>query len=481
MVEVYDGDKKLGETKADQAGNYRFSLPTLAPGQHTLSTRTNDANGNRIASSAPIPVTVSGGQVAQVSPIPAGAKPGALAPTFTDLPQGTQWPSGMPVMLSGTAPPGSKVQVFANDKLAGETVAGQDGKWSLPQPPLPKGDHFLTTARIRPEWRTAGRISACKGDGCRPGYADRRREARGRASDSRGRPGYCRGWCCSDSNRCGHIGGWHGCEGDPDGFAGNDGDADNHRDAAERDGGRHARNGCPSGSGHPAAQRCITGTTRPTGVLTGTPRVARPTGAITGTLGSTQPGGTAATATAAARSGTPAPAAGTAPPRNCICFERRRREPARGRAHLPGGHGETQAPSFDIFSGNTQVGEAVADAVGQWRLMLPALQAGTYELVQRVFDAAGKQMSSSAPLTVTVPGAATPTPGKSTPVATGTPSGRPRPSCRPSSTGRCQGQQCLRHRPVLWRARPSQARRFASTTATRSLPRLWWGQMAPGA
>ena len=162
VVEVYDGDKKLGETKADQAGNYRFSLPTLAPGQHTLSTRTNDANGNRIASSAPIPVTVSGGQVAQASPIPAGAKPGALVPTFTDLPQGTQWPSGMPAMLAGTAPPGSKVQVFANDKLAGETVAGQDGKWSLPQPPLPTGDHFLTTRAYGPNGALLGESAPAK-------------------------------------------------------------------------------------------------------------------------------------------------------------------------------------------------------------------------------------------------------------------------------------------------------------------------------
>ena len=162
VVEVYDGDKKLGETKADQAGNYRFSLPTLSPGQHTLSTRTNDAKGNPISSSAPIPVTVSGGQVAQAAPTAAGAKPGAQAPTFTDLPQGTQWPSGMPAMLAGTAPPGSKVQVFANDKLSGETVAGQDGKWSLPLPPLPTGDHFLTTRAYGPNGALLGESSPAK-------------------------------------------------------------------------------------------------------------------------------------------------------------------------------------------------------------------------------------------------------------------------------------------------------------------------------
>ena len=162
MVEVYDGDKKLGETKADQAGNYRFSLPTLAPGEHTLSTRISDAKGNPIASSAPIPVKVSDGQVAQVAPTAVGAKPGAQVPTFTDLPQGTQWPSGMPAMLAGTAPPGSKVQVFANDKLSGETVAGPDGKWSLPQPPLPTGDHFLTTRAYGPNGALLGESAPAK-------------------------------------------------------------------------------------------------------------------------------------------------------------------------------------------------------------------------------------------------------------------------------------------------------------------------------
>ncbi len=80
VVEVYDGDKKLGETKADQAGNYRFSLPTLAPGQHSLSTRTNDANGNRIASSAPIPVTVSGGKRWRRSHRPPAARSPELWP-----------------------------------------------------------------------------------------------------------------------------------------------------------------------------------------------------------------------------------------------------------------------------------------------------------------------------------------------------------------------------------------------------------------
>ena len=94
-----------------------------------------------------------------------------------------------------------------------------------------------------------------------------------------------------------------------------------------------------------------------------------------------------------------------------------------------------------IFSDNTQVGEAVADASGQWRLMLPALKAGTHELVARVFDAAGKQVSSSAPLTVTVPGAAAPTPGKGTPAAAGTPAAQATTAAPPVISGPLPGAE----------------------------------------
>ena len=77
-------------------------------------------------------------------------------PTFHCLPQGMQWPSGMPAMLGGTAPAGSKVQVFDDDRLVGDTVGRSDGKWSLPLPALPFGDHFLTLRAFRPDGALLG-------------------------------------------------------------------------------------------------------------------------------------------------------------------------------------------------------------------------------------------------------------------------------------------------------------------------------------
>ena len=389
MVEVYDGDKKLGETKADQAGNYRFSLPTLSPGQHTLSTRTNDAKGNPIASSAPIPVTVSGGQVAQAAPTAVGAKPGAQAPTFTDLPQGTQWPSGMPAMLAGVAPPGSKVQVFANDKLSGETVAGQDGKWSLPQPPLPTGDHFLTTRAYGPNGALLGESSPAKVTVVGPGTPTVAvKPPAGQATAAAG----------VAVTRTAVVTSAAGMAPKATLTASLATTATRVTTAT--------LNQPPGGITGTAV---ITGTGRPTGVITGTPQVVstgrrhhrhrchhwnwtahrcdnrNAAGSSTDRRDHRHAG-----INATGRHGCRCNSArsiwnASASRRHSRCGSDRissgwrRRKPAGWRAHLPAGHGRSRR-KLRIFSGNTQIGEAVADASGQWRLMLPALKAGTYEL-----------------------------------------------------------------------------------------------------
>ncbi len=540
VVEVYDGDKKLGETKADQAGNYRFSLPTLAPGQHTLSTRVKDEKGNPIASSAPIRVTVSGGQAAQVAPTAVGAKPGAQAPTLTDLPQGTQWPSGMPAMLAGTAPPGSKVQLFANDKLSGETVTGQDGKWSLMQPSLPAGDHFLTTRAYGPNGALLGESAPAKVTVVGPGTPTVAvRPAAGQATAAVGvsvtrtavvtsaagtapkttvtaslattatrvtTATLTGSAATAQAARPVFTGLKDGAQLPPGApLAGTaapgtkirlfDGEKQIGETTAGADGrwsvalpalaaGAHALTASALGAdgrvlgtsaplnvtvggtpgttiqtvGTPGSAAVITGTLRPAGVVTGTPPVVqpaaritgtatmtgtgRPTGVITGTPqvarpagapGSTQPGATAAQpgATAAAATASAPGGAGVSLPAGEPIFLLGTADPG---------------ARLRIFSDNTQVGEAVADASGQWRLMLPALKTGTHELVARVFDAAGKQLSSSAPLTITIPGssapgAAVPTPGKGTPVAAGTPAAAATTAAPPVISGPLPGAE----------------------------------------
>jgi large repetitive protein len=581
-VRIYDGDKLLGETKADQAGNFRFSLPALAPGPHTLSTRVTDANGKPIASSAPIPVTVSGGPLALVSPTPAGAKPGAQAPTFTGLPQGTQWPSGMPVMLSGTAPPGSKVQVFANDKLIGETVAGQDGKWSLPLPALPPGNYFLTARAFGPDGVLLGESAPVKVSVVGPGtptVAVQPAVTAGlpvtrtavvtsaagttpkvtvmaalAATATLTGPAATAQAAAATAQAArpvitGLTDGAQLLPGTPlAGIAAPgtkirlfDGDKQIGETTAGPDGkwslvlpalaaGAHALTasvlgsdgrvlgtsaplnatvgGAPgtavSAAGTPAGV-AIAGTVRPTGVVTGTSQAAQAAGATTGTPGSTQSGGATVIAgtarpagagagtsqvaqAAGAAAGTPGPTrpggtaaiTGTARPTGAGAETPQAAQPAgattgtpgparpggtaaarpgtvaptagtAAAAAAPGGAGvglPAGEPIFltgtadpgaklRIFSDNAQVGEAVADSTGQWRLMLPALQTGTHELIARIFDAAGKLASSSAPLTVTIAGGATP--GAAAPTTAGTPSPPATTAALPAITGPLSG------------------------------------------
>jgi hypothetical protein len=162
VVRIFDGDTLLGETTADRAGYYRFSLPALASGPHTLTARVYDAKGNLIASSVPVAVTVVGGPAVQASPTPAGPKPTTEPPTFTGLASGAQLTGDKPGMLTGTAAPGSKIQVFANDKQIGEAIAGSDGKWSLALPALAPGAYTLVARMLGPDGAVVGESAPLK-------------------------------------------------------------------------------------------------------------------------------------------------------------------------------------------------------------------------------------------------------------------------------------------------------------------------------
>ncbi|MBI5031479.1 MAG: SUMF1/EgtB/PvdO family nonheme iron enzyme [Chloroflexi bacterium] len=74
-VRLYDGDKMMGETRADVNGNYTLNLPNLAAGAHALKASI-DLNGTRIDS--PILNANVSAAVAAVSP--------TLAPTTTPVP-----------------------------------------------------------------------------------------------------------------------------------------------------------------------------------------------------------------------------------------------------------------------------------------------------------------------------------------------------------------------------------------------------------
>jgi hypothetical protein len=126
-VQIYDGDLLVGEVKAGPDGRWYFvPAAPLAPGAHVLRVEVVGPDGAALAS-AEYPVTVT-----------AGAKP--VEPPKVVVPsQGQTAPGGV---LSGTAPPGSQVQIFDGGKLIGTTTTGANGKWRFKLPKdLTAGQH----------------------------------------------------------------------------------------------------------------------------------------------------------------------------------------------------------------------------------------------------------------------------------------------------------------------------------------------------
>jgi hypothetical protein len=131
-VRVSDGDVPLGETTADANGRWQLAVPALAPGAHTLTAQVTDADGNVIATSEPLAITVRE---------PGMTAPVAAAPVIK-LPQG-ELKAGTPLTLEGTGTPGSTVTVYDGDQVVGQTTVGPDGTWNLTVSPLALGAHRL--------------------------------------------------------------------------------------------------------------------------------------------------------------------------------------------------------------------------------------------------------------------------------------------------------------------------------------------------
>ncbi|MCX7670891.1 MAG: Ig-like domain-containing protein, partial [Anaerolineae bacterium] len=90
--------------------------------------------------------------VVQISPTAVAATATATVspPALTGLAEGAQLIAGVST-LAGTAPAGAPVKLFADGQLIGETVAGPDGRWSLPLPMLAPGEHTLIVRAFKPD------------------------------------------------------------------------------------------------------------------------------------------------------------------------------------------------------------------------------------------------------------------------------------------------------------------------------------------
>lgn len=220
-VRVMDGDRLIGEIQADQRGEWVL-LPKepLAPGSRQLSLEADMQDGSKKNSDDIVVLVVPEAQkdiagqptdkpqtpLAMIAPrdgsgpstvlqaptappasasssAPTSAPATAATPPATPTPapgrpaqEVVTVPSGggenLPVTLdvvdyddkgeiifSGRAEPGDKVRLYLDDKLLGDTVADDKGRWRFqPQTSVPTGPHQLRVDKLAPGGSVVARI-----------------------------------------------------------------------------------------------------------------------------------------------------------------------------------------------------------------------------------------------------------------------------------------------------------------------------------
>ncbi len=130
-IRFYDGDRMIGETKVGADGKWKFALPALSPGAHSLMARAFDGDGKEMGAGEPWEF-----ELPEIE-LPDLEMPAITMPDVTDLQAGRSF------VLEGRAEPGARIRIFDGDTLVGETVAAADGKWKLTLPALAAGPHRL--------------------------------------------------------------------------------------------------------------------------------------------------------------------------------------------------------------------------------------------------------------------------------------------------------------------------------------------------
>jgi LysM repeat protein len=173
-VRVLDGDKTIGEVAADPRGEWVL-LPkeSIAPGNRQLSLEATGPNGGPSRGSADVvalsvlpPVTAQHGPSALAVLLPGDPnKPAsvlqqpAAAGHALSL-DSAEYGAGGRMVLSGHAPPGARLSLYAGTEPLGGATADGDGRWSLTSPhPSPAGQTELRLEELAADGSVARRVS----------------------------------------------------------------------------------------------------------------------------------------------------------------------------------------------------------------------------------------------------------------------------------------------------------------------------------
>lgn len=135
-VRFYDAnDNLLGSTVASSSGAWNFRTPVLADGTYEISARATDRVGKVSAESTSLAITVDTQIVKPVLNV-ALSGPSRPADGYVTV--------GGVVGLSGSAEPGSTVEIVDGNAVIATVVAAANGSWSLDLDSLAHGTHTLT-------------------------------------------------------------------------------------------------------------------------------------------------------------------------------------------------------------------------------------------------------------------------------------------------------------------------------------------------
>jgi len=136
-IELWAGDTLLGETTVDAGGAWSWD-GILEPGEYQVVARTVDDAGELLNESEAVEVSIE-----------AAAEGAAeVAPPVLDEPQvgatGT-------ITLTGTAGPGTTVEIVEDGQVVGTAQVGEDGTWSLAYRPAEGTHELVARSQADPE------------------------------------------------------------------------------------------------------------------------------------------------------------------------------------------------------------------------------------------------------------------------------------------------------------------------------------------
>ncbi|MCL4295639.1 MAG: hypothetical protein KJ077_07920 [Anaerolineae bacterium] len=130
QVEVVVDGQVVGQATVGDDGTWSLDAELSPAGDYEITVQSVDADGQVLAASESVNLTVA---------------EKAVPPTL-DLPDGGL--TGGPVTLSGTGEPGSEVEVVIDGQVVGKTTVGSDGTWSYTADLPEAGDYQISVQSV---------------------------------------------------------------------------------------------------------------------------------------------------------------------------------------------------------------------------------------------------------------------------------------------------------------------------------------------